>query len=451
MTYRDLMDVEVSERRPLPAWALRSIEYALFFWVSIYMTPAYIVTPDILVMAVVLLSAGIILRIRCGANNQWLFVALGLVLGLGYLSKTSMFPTGIVFLGAALLAVRNLRQTVPPFLSAVFVFVLVSAPFAFALSKSKGRLTWGDSGTINYAEHVNRATAYIHWQGQPPGTGTPKHPTRRVLDSPLVYEYAQPVGGSYPPWTDPSYWYDGIRPHFNLKQQLKTLISSLVSYYGLFSQLAGLCTGLVVLLLWSADLYGFTKNFFQEIFLWGPAAVALGMYSLVWVLPRYVSGFVMLVFAALLLALRVPLSAPGRAFVRAVTIAIVITLGLQIIEPVGESILELRAGRTAPSWEVAQGLWSNGVNPGSKVAFIGDAAWDHYWAHLAQISITAEVAGAGVSEFWVADPQIKAKITSIFLQTGAKAVVAKEVPPSLLRDGWVLIPHTNYYVLPLKN
>jgi hypothetical protein len=447
--YQEAIRIKEQQDGLLPPWVLRATGYSLFFFASVYMTPAELVNPDVLVMAFVLLAAGLILRIRIGKDGALSFAVLGLVLGLGYLAKTVMFPVGLAFLLGVLFAVPNFRRAIPRILLAALVFLLVSGPFILALSKSKGRLTFGDSGAISYAVLVNGATFAVHWQGQPPGTGTPKHPTRKILDTPPVYEYAEPIGGSYPPWTDPSYWYDGIRPHFVLAEQLKMLRNSVAAYREMFGLLWGLAAGFLVFLFWGASLRRFANNFLRETFLWAPAVAAMGMYSLVWVEPRYVSGFIILVWAGAFVALRIP--EPGHAMVRSVTLTIVLLLGVQTVLSFKKDIVTRPAyGSPAVHSEVAQDLRLEGVKPGDRVAFIGPAVWYHYWAHLAQVSVVSEVAGGGVVAFWAASPQLRSRVTNLLAQTGAKAVVARDVPSGLLADGWKNVSHTNYYVLLLR-
>jgi hypothetical protein len=301
---------------------------------------------------------------------------------------------------------------------------------------------------MNYAEFVNGATLSVHWQGQPPDTGTPKHPTRIVLENPLVYEYAYPIGGSYPPWTDPSYWYEGIRPHFNLKQQRSTIRDSLEKYYNVFSRMAALAAGFIMLLVWARDLRSFAQSILGRTFLWAPAILALGMYSLVLVERRYVSGFVIVLWLVLFSALRMPPTADGPAVLRSVTIAIVLVLGFPILGSVAQSSIQLRS-RPFPDWKVAQELRRKGIGPGNRVAFIGAAAWDHYWAHLAEVSVVSEVADRDVATFWRASPEVKSRVVSLFEQAGSKAVIANGAPPGSLADGWEIVPKTDYYILPL--
>ena len=97
------------------------------------------------------------------------------------------------------------------------------APLILLLSHQKGRFTFGDSGSMNYAWYVSPRTFTRNWQGEVPGSGTPVHPTRQLLRAPSLFEFDGPVVGTYPPWTDPSYWNEGLRWHFKFKPQLEVL------------------------------------------------------------------------------------------------------------------------------------------------------------------------------------------------------------------------------------
>src|SRR4029077_7895071 len=201
--------------------------YVFFLWASYFWLGPVWVTPDICVAAIVYLATALLFRIRRGQGHWLLFAGFGALLGLGYLAKTAMFPLSFVFLFSAFCLCRITGETIRVaalrtlLASAVFaVFVL---PLVMVLSAAKGRPTIGDSGSINYAEYIDRATKIVHWQGERLRTGKPAHPTRKIFSDPDVFEFASPVQGSYPPWYDPSYWYEGVRPHFLLKGQLWVL------------------------------------------------------------------------------------------------------------------------------------------------------------------------------------------------------------------------------------
>jgi hypothetical protein len=434
------------EMIPLPRTTRRVVGYTLFCWITIVGAAPSSDTPDAIVLAAVLLTAGLLLRIEAGKSNWIHFLALGTVLGVGYLAKSAMFPLAFVFLAATFLAMRSSGTPIARLIVSIVVFILISAPFVSALSKKQGHFTFGDSGAINYAEYVNGAPHSIHWSGEPPGTGVPLHPTRLLTQIPPVYEYARPIGGSYPPWTDPSYWYAGIRPRFKIGDQVAALRSSLVFFFGLFRSLASLFAGFIVLLLWS-DLAVFAEILLARAFLWGPAIIAFGMYALVWTEVRYISGFIILLWAAAFSALQFSPSASTRAVLRCVTLMIVLILGLQIVGFIGQSLANVSFDRSAPDWQVSNALIADGIRPGDKVSFIGDAILYHYWAHLSDVSIVSEVSGEGTPMFWTAEPGVREKTVALLARTGAKAIVARDVPWLRRSDGWKRVSNTSYYIL----
>jgi 4-amino-4-deoxy-L-arabinose transferase-like glycosyltransferase len=147
------------------------------------------------------------------SEPSWLlFPVFGLVLALDYFAKMVMFPLAFVFLFCAFFAgkpgsARALRTA-----SALAVFLLVSAPWLFALSHQKHRFTFGDTGKLSYVMYINGIVKLPHWHGEDPLTGVPLHTTRRIHEFPSVDEFATPIAGSYPPWYDASYWDEGAHP-----------------------------------------------------------------------------------------------------------------------------------------------------------------------------------------------------------------------------------------------
>lgn len=169
----------------LPDWAWIALGYTLFIWSTLNLITISLVTPDMLVAAFVYMASGILLRIRRGSASWLTFILLGLVVGFGFLAKSPMLPLGLVFLGVSMFSVGNLRRAIPRVVVALVVFLLVASPYVLVLSRSKGRLTIGDTAKLAYSWWVNGTTYGVHWQGEPPGSGTPQHPTRRSSMNPL--------------------------------------------------------------------------------------------------------------------------------------------------------------------------------------------------------------------------------------------------------------------------
>jgi hypothetical protein len=175
-------DLDACEHRVvLPRLAFWALGYTIFLFVHVDDLSS--ATPDVCFAGLVYLAAGRILSIRSKGASCFTFLVLGIVLGVGYLAKAVMLPLAVVFLAVAVLSVRNRLSALVYGLVAIVAFLAVAGPFVFALSKAKGRLTFGDTGFLNYAWHVNGAP-FVHWQGDLPGLGKPAHATRKIFQSP---------------------------------------------------------------------------------------------------------------------------------------------------------------------------------------------------------------------------------------------------------------------------
>lgn len=129
----------------LPEWALILLAYAIFWWTALEVETLYDVSPDLVVMACVCLTAAMLLRLR-PTDRHWKFVLFGLILGIGYWTKAILFPLGFVTLGVGYLWKRSIPAWGRRITVASLVFLCSCAPLIFLLSHEKGRFTFGDSG-----------------------------------------------------------------------------------------------------------------------------------------------------------------------------------------------------------------------------------------------------------------------------------------------------------------
>ncbi len=438
----------------LPGWALVALGYPLFIWSSLYLLFLAIESPDMLLASFLYLACGLLLRIR-RLPSKWLsFVFLGTVLGFGYLAKSVMLPIAVVFLVASLISIGNLRRAWPRVALAVALFLLIAGPFVFAISRAKGRLTFGDSGNLNYLWSINRVPA-PHWQGGLPGHGTPKHPTRRVFDTPPVYEFGDPVGGTYPVWYDPTYWYDGSVSHFDFRRQLRVSGGAAQSYYDLFQKWGlqfGLLVGLLTLYLMGrrGRLLLFDLTHYWSLIV--PPAAGIGLYFLVNVQGRYVASFLVLLWLSLFSAVRLPYTPESQRLARVIPIVLMAVVTITAVASSSREVTltarQLVVGEDPSAheqWQVAEGLREMGIVPGDKVAFIGNS-FRAFWANLLRLRIVAEVPRDSADSFWVADETKRQQVISAFARTSAKAIVAEKRPAGADTSGWQKIRDTNYYV-----
>jgi hypothetical protein len=434
-----------------------TLGYLLFIWTSLSLIKIWSVTPDMLMAAFVFLAAGMIARIRLGEGSPWIFLSLGLILGLSYLSKSVMFSTAIVFLAITCLVQKRSGRKI---LLAASVFLLVSLPFISLISENKGKFTIGESGTVTYLRYVN-GMPFPHWQGDPEGRIILTHPSRIVHQSPPIYEFDGPVGGTYPISTDPSYWYEGVKPRFDIASLLARLVASGLTYLELFFHQQGVLVACIVALYMMRQ--GGNYTFQDALERWAlviPALVVFALYGTVLVEGRYVGAFILLFWADILGNVRLPKAAVNRLWLGALcSIAAVGLLanivmfnldGFARLNPSSQFSLEAGVAPAAKPLAVAQTLHELGIRPGDKVGVMG-YAYDSFWARLARVRIAAEMLEADAEEFWRGDEALRQSVLRAFENTGVDAVVAEYVPGYVdLRD-WHQVKNSNYYIFVFKD
>jgi hypothetical protein len=432
----------------LPEWVLLGLGYSVFLWATLVLIDPGLVTPDLLVAGIVFLIGGYLVELRVD-ESYGKFAIFGVLCGAAYLGKAIMFPLGFGFLGILLLSGRTSKKRVGGVLLSALLFMVVSSPYIAALSKQKGRLTFGDSGRLAYSSSVSPGAPQVHWQGEPAGSGVPRHTTRQLLDHPPVFEFAGPVGGTYPPWYDPSYWNEGVRANFQLRSQIRVLAQSARNYATILLGQLGLLAGLLIFVYWGgAPARGGIVSNWPLI---AAAGLTIAAYSLVLVRPRYVAASVVLLSVGVLAGIRLPQDEKYRPVIRYVTVAVMATILLAIVVHLAETAYITMTVYGYPTqknqMEAAVGLQNMGLRPGDRVAVIGDGATD-FWARLGRFRIVAEAFSpdAGNRQFWSESWERRELAYGYLARTGARAVVVWAPPESAVNAGWKQIPNTNYYV-----
>ena len=441
-------------------WALLSLGYLLFMMVSLVLIEIWAVTPDLLMSAFVYLAAGLIVQIRLGMSDWNRFIGLGIILGLGYLAKAIMFPVTILLLGVTFLSIGNIRLAVPRVFVAGFCFLVVVAPYVALISVAQGSLTIGEAGAFTYAKHVN-GVPFHHWQGNEMGNGSPVHPTRQIFGTPPIYEFGTPIGGTYPVAYNPSYWYTGLTVNFDWGQQIRAVMASALFYLELFShQFGALSFGIILLYIISPQ---YPKRFIEIFSHWGFVLIALVMlafYGVVAVIGRYIGVFVALFWANLLAEVRLVDTAVSRRLITITSWLMIAFLGVTIIAFSLAGYGDFAGGVTAeqqadvlppPNWpgEVAEALLGLGIQAGDPVGIIG-YGFDSFWARLARVRIVAEMPISAAEPFWVADSALQDDVIQAFADTGAKAIVAEDVPSYASLPHWQQVGHSNYFIYLLQ-
>jgi hypothetical protein len=437
-----------------PDWALVVAAYALFLWSSLTVITLELVTPDLCVAAILYAATGMLLRIRQGDGRWAIFLLLGLILGIGYLAKAALLAFAPLMVILCALAIGDARKAIPKLMLLSFGFAIVAIPWIYGLSSSKGRFTFGDAGKLAYGWAV-QGVPMLHWHGGPAANGVPAHPDRQIYSHPNAYEFASPNFGTYPPSYDFSYWAEGIIVRPELRTHIRRLGKSLREYLSFYDeQLSGVLA--VVFLLWLlGDRKAFWRNLGEEWRLLIPVSYGFVLYAQVWVDWRYFGAYLTLFWIALLCALRIPEFERRGQVTGAAAAAIVAVLGFHIC-----AFSYARIRQQNPMEEhlrVVSVLRSLEIDPGSPVASIGDAS-QAYWARLGRLRIVAEIPFAlgdpvlqvpGISDvdvFWATSAEERRAVMRKLAETGAKAVIARDVPLGPAGLGWQKVTGTPYSI-----
>lgn len=420
------------------ATSLLLLGYAAFLYCSLDLTHLRYVTPDLLVNCFVFLVAGLLIRIANGNTTLGLQLALGAALGLGYLAKAPFLPIGIFCLLLAFFFTRKRA------LAALAVFFAVSAPYAAALSYAKHHFTIGDSAKLNLAWHVD-GLPNTNWQGDPSENGHPPHPTRQLAVRPAIFEFREPIGGTYPPWYDPSYWNAGVQIGYHTRQVMHALGKQIRLYgYLTHHRQLPLVFALLALLMLSSDRRRILTRLKSVWPLLVLGAIPFAMYAPVHAEGRYLAPFFVLLWTA---GFACVLDEKRASFVIALTAAL-----LMCVESLA-AVSKTSSGDPPARlhFDIARDLQALGIKPGDRVAMVsGNLPYN--WAYLAgtrvtlQISFTGETSQTREAEWNTA--------RSILATQQATLLVAPATDGVTNQPGWIRLatpssPTTNVFAYPI--
>ena len=420
------------------SWSL--IGCALYAYTAMTVCTLPNLSPDLLVEALLLTAAALVLKIKPHRPLLRPMLFLGIVLGLGYMAKAVVLPLALVFIVVAGWRTGNARRALSGVVLAVLALGVISAPYVYAMSRHKGRLTFGDVGHLAYAWYVSwHDMPASCWRGLPPGSGTPVHPIRVIYSSPEVLDFSSADAGTYPLWFDPAYWNEGLKAPFRLRRQLSVLASNvakLLKRTMLDQREITLCFAFLLFYIGRRRLAPPGALLLMLVIF---AAAGFGIYSLVLVEQRYLLAFYIFLWAAAL-AYAAPALRQDRRLLRAFAACLVLAV-------MAVNALAIRyeyEGRNNKDEHVAtaEALLAAGIRPGERVGVIGDG-WDAGWARIAGVRITAQVPEhepgmpvSPVATFWAADEKTRAAALEAMRATGVRAVVSMREPSLADHGSW---------------
>jgi hypothetical protein len=103
------------------------------------------------------------------------------------------------------------------------------------------------------------------------------------------------------------------------------------------------------------------------------------------------------------------------------------------------NLVSERAESTARDVAIAEAIPRFGIAPGDRVASIGDGQ-EAYWAHLARVSVVAEVWSIDSARFWSEPLALQQAVLRSMADSGAKAVVWRGDSDQLCPPQWLSLP-----------
>ncbi len=420
---------------------------ALYLWLALSVIKLHSTTPDLLMAGALYLAAGCLVRVSRGSAGGWWVAGLGSALALGYLAKAILFPLAFVFLAVVLFGSGNWRRGLGRAGLAALAFGVLSGPWLGALARTKGRALFSDVGALNYAWYVNEVDLWGCWQGGPERSGRPQHAAQPIWDTPRAYHFAEPYRVTYPPWYEPSYWYEGVEVYFDLRQQLRAMYRNAETLYRtLLGWHAHLAVGALVLW-WTA-----TRPRLRWSLLL-PAGAGLMAHLVVYVEPRHAAVFATLLWLGVFSSLTPAEEEAGSGRVASAVGAAMLVVA--VLHLAGTQIRDLR-NPPAPlfqedpaanqQWQIAQRLARLGLRSGDPVALVATHHEPPAWARLGRLRIVAAVIHPDAPGFWMAPPERQAQAVAALQRSGARVMVTDGIPAPLRPPGWQRIGATEYWV-----
>jgi len=440
---------EVFESR-LKLRSIVTFAYALLLFSNIQQLSVWSVHgSDLLVEALVYLAAGLCLELSLPSSRRMHYATLGLTLALAYATKAALFPLSIILLIILFMwpvADRGGRKGV---LIAAGSFLIASFPLVAALSYSKGRITFGESGRLNYAWYVNDVPYSTLWEDELP------HSPVKIAGNPVVLKLNGPARSTWPIWYDPTYWYDGIRAHFDLRQQIGAYLVFLGIRPGkeynaanikeLSQRWIPLLAGVATFVLMGVRFNKSThRSIVRHIWLFLWPASAFFMFASVHLEQRYLIPFIVLGWVGLFVACCILMkSEKSTPIILVVTVSLLMTDGWTLL-----SLRHIPSG--VPPVDISGSLERLGIRRGDELATVGAPG-------IPPAYFPAWLVGARYTYIIVGDPDKLVKLPEGVVRTviaalrssGAKAIVSAARPAFEADSGWVEISR-GLFLRPLK-
>jgi Dolichyl-phosphate-mannose-protein mannosyltransferase len=417
---------------------------------------------DGLFATLLLLAFGCIIRIL-DTRRVLAYLGAGLFLGLAYLVKSPGLVIALVtmpLLVFVLYQQKRLKDSVWKLSLMAGLFLLACGPYIAALSLQKHRFDAGDSARLNYAWLVDGTEPQHLLNNQSYRFGNSrvelKHSEIELMANPVVLSFNRFPDATYAPWFDPSFFNEGIEPHFSLVRQIRLTATQARHLILFFVNHSFILILLVLCAIWgtrSGAYEGFRQLLFMFYCLF---SFCILMYTSVHFLDRYIAG---LLWPACIITLAVFVTTDSRK--RGMISGAAVFMSLAILLSGAQTVIRMRqsvifSGKThgwysTAEYGTARELPGHGVTPGSVVSCYRACNTGPYWARLAGVRITSEIydpkymsdAEDGNSS-WSKLPN-KSGIFQALKATGSKGIIGLFERTPNASEGWEHLEGLYYF------
>ncbi len=430
----ELLDGNTSTGRSLTA-----VIYALFLTAALTWIKTRLINPDMFVFVIVIMIIGLLIRIAAFPEKFSNYAALGLFLGLGYLTKTYVLVLSPIYILAAAF-LGGFRRAKNKIIVAVVLMLIVSAPLLIALSSRVGRFSFGEVASLAYTTAVS-------------SQGDPIHKPQILWKNPLTlaFHYDRPCSDAM--GFDIAYWSMGLSSGFNIPDQLRAVVRNVAE---LLSHSILYLLSILLALIWLrySECISFTdmKRIRTTGIIFITSLCGVGLFAPVHLEMRYVapSMFTGMTAVLVLPTYRENLKSCSQKIKYVLWGIIALCAILLAISAIDQSLRGLAANAQKPSYEQAYGdltvlagfLKSNGINPGDKVGIVGTPPI--LWARMARVQILVRIPDK--DQFLRAPETERKQALNSAGKTGAKAVIIYGDPQL---KGWERVPLTRDFYMKL--
>lgn len=399
--------------------------WGLFAWTTLGLIGVYDTSPDLLgLLCVCVMAAGLMLTwIQPTLTSGWL--TAGVAAAFAYLARAPLFLVAPLFLAAAAVPAVRRRDWRGP-LVAFGTYACITLPWLLVLSAHMHHITFSDAGKIAYVSDVLGAPR-VYWQGT--ADSPLQHATRIIFQSPRIYAFAEPFHVAFPPHFGIDWFYANAPIHFSLAKQVQASRNAIAAIADC-AQLA-IIAWLVLLLLpvrhWER------RPLFMLIL---PSAVALGLFVLTHVEPRYLAPWL------LLIGLGIPATAVwsdlAQAGARATALALSLMLAIALSAHIAFDAIRPEFARTRAAWgDLVMAEVLHGIPEVSRtIAVAGNGHQSALWAYIAHARIVAEIDRGDLDHYWHLSDTERACADAALIDGGVNYVVGRDAPPDAEQRGW---------------